>query len=724
MFLIRRYYSPEGVSKLFCKLILIPGFLLISISAFTQQPDIPIKADETEIKDKIENIAENIEASTDYTELIEDLKYLRENPLNLNFAEEDDLRQLVFLNDMQIFKLIAYRETYGNFVSVYELNGVDGFNEETIQKILPYIVVGNVKPKFSLSLKNIFKYGRHDLFMRYQRILQEQKAYSAIDDSSLYANPNSRYLGSPDKIYLRYGFNYSNRIKFGLTAEKDAGEIFLKENVNDSLRQILGSDLKSGFDFMSFHLHVKEVGPLKSLSIGDYQLRFGQGLTLWSGLAFGKSADATNIKRMAPGIKPYTSTDENRYFRGMAATFDLRKFEISAFYSTHKLDANPKAIDTADRESAYFTSLQETGLHRTPNELIKKHALGVSVFGGNINYRNNRLKIGFTAFQSKFEADLQKQFYPYNQFDFKGSELVNAGIDYSYLFNKVNVFGEVAVSDNGGLAQLHGIVANLHPRLAVSLMYRNYKKDYHNFYSNALAEGSYNRNEQGIYTGIRLNLQSKWTVSAYIDNFKFPWLKYRIDAPSGGNEFLVQADYFLSGNVLMYFRFRQKNKQINESGLESYTDRLINTRKSNFRYHVEYAISESVVLKNRIEYLVFKEGADYRGSGYILYQDIVWRPPLGKLSIVFRYSIFDTDSYDERIYAYENDVLYAFSVPAFYYKGSKAYLLLKYELGSRIDCWLRMSHTYLSNKRTMGASLDEIDGNTKSEVKVQLRIRL
>ncbi|MCD4664622.1 MAG: helix-hairpin-helix domain-containing protein [Bacteroidales bacterium] len=703
--------------------ILILNTLLISILIYSQDTISPLKTDETDISDKIENIAENTDATLDYTELIEDLKYFRENPLNLNYATEEDLRKLLFLNNIQIFNLLGYRESYGLLVSIYELQGIEGFDQKTIQKILPYVKVSKEKPRYSFSLKRVAKYARNEVFIRYQRILQNQKGYSDIEDSLLHKNPNSRYLGNPDKIYFRYGFNYFNNIRFGITAEKDAGEVFLKSRVNDSVQKIVGTKLKNGFDFYSAHFSLKNIGHLKALTIGDYQLRFGQGLTLWSGLAFGKSSDATNIKKFDDGVRPYTSTDENRYFRGIATTIALNKLDISAFYSSHKVDANIAEIDSISGEIPYITSLQETGLHRTPNEIHFKQAVNLTLYGGNVTYRNKRIKLGITAYKTNLSTRLLKDFQLYNQFDFNGVEIFNAGIDYSYIFNKLNIFGEMSISQNGGMAQLHGFTANPHPSLFVTVLYRNYQKEYHNFFSNAFAEGSHNRNEKGLYTGIRLNLHSKWTLSAYIDNFSFPWLKYRVDAPSKGNEFLVQADYNLSNNIYMYFRVRQKNKQINFSLEEQHIEPLINTRKNYFRYHIEYSISPSVILKNRFEYIVYKEGNIYKGAGYLVYQDIAWNPPNGKLSVIFRYSLFDTDSYDERIYAYENDVLYAFSVPAYYYKGSRGYILLKYQITRKINFWLRFAHTYFSNHNIIGTALDEIDGNTKSEIKVQVRFK-
>ena len=128
-------------------------------------------------------------------------------------------------------------------------------------------------------------------------------------------------------------------------------------------------------------------------------------------------------------------------------------------------------------------------------------------------------------------------------------------------------------------------------------------------------------------------------------------------------------------------------------------------------------------MKDRIEYLLYKKSDIYKGTGYLVYHDIAWRPEKGKLSVVLRYALFDTDSYDERIYAYENDVLYAFSVPAYYYKGSRFIVLLKFEPARYITLWLRFTNTYFNNIQIIGTGLDQIDSNNRSEIKVQLRIK-
>jgi len=357
------------------------------------------------------------------------LKFFREHPLNLNFASEEEFRRLVFLNSIQIYNLMAYRESYGRFVSVYELQAIEGFDMETIQKILPYIKISKDKEKIPISFKRLVKYSGHEFLFRYQQILEEQKGYAPIDDSTLLENPNSRYLGSPQKYYFRYGYNYYNKIRWGVTLEKDAGEIFLKDQVNDSLQELLGNKLRNGFDFSSFHVSLKDLGVLKALTVGDFQLQFGQGLTMWSSLAFGKSADAVNIKRFAGGVRPYTSSDENRFFRGIATTIGAGKFDISAFYSSQKIDATIDIGDTITDDPGYAESLYENGLHRTVNELLKKDAINLMLFGGHLTYKAIHLKLGLTGYYSEFNIPLTPGTRLYERFDFYGRTNLNGGVD-------------------------------------------------------------------------------------------------------------------------------------------------------------------------------------------------------------------------------------------------------------------------------------------------------
>ena len=85
-----------------------------------------------------------------------------------------------------------------------------------------------------------------------------------------------------------------------------------------------------------------------------------------------------------------------------------------------------------------------------------------------------------------------------------------------------------------------------------------------------------------------------------------------------------------------------------------------------------------------------------------------------------RLQYFETEGYDSRLYAYENDVLYSFSIPVFYDKGYRYYLNLNYDVSKKCTVWLRWAQTIYKGKNLIGTGLDEIEGNKRSDVKIQI----
>ncbi len=692
------------------KNMIILIFLLISYSGYSQIPDSLFSKEQEKLFNKIENIAENSENELDYNDLLENYKYYIENPINLNSDDVYELSNLLLLNDIHINNLTEYKNKNGKLLTIYELKAIEGFDNKTIERILPFVIISEIKTRDQINFKDIFKYGKNQFIIRFKQTLEKRQAYKNKEDSLLRNNSNKYYAGGSQYLYGRYGFNYRNKIRFGFTTEKDPGEVFF----NDTLR--------NPFEFISAYLYLKDISKIKTFIVGDYHLEFGQGLTMWSGLAFGKSADAINIKKRFKEIRPNTSANENRFMRGAAATINIANFDITAFYSNKNIDGNIIIADTLPKDETFFSSFQETGYHRTLNEILDKNMISESIFGGRVSFRKNFFNIGATSFETRLGSELLNPNNIYNQFEFSGKQNLNFGLDYNVIIRNINLFGEVAGSKNGGKAWLIGGLFMPDPRVSLSLLYRNYQKDFQNLLSNAFGENNRNNNEKGLYFGISAQLTPKISAYAYTDQFSFPYLKYLVDAPSKGNEYLVQINYQLSALTQMYFRFREKNKPSNHSIDDKNLDFLTNENKRSFRYQIDYSISPSIVLKNRMEYVTFQNNTQNEiFHGYLVYQDVCYTPVNKPISFRLRFAIFDTDNYDSRIYAYENDVLYAFSVPALYSKGSRYYFLLKYRIINNIDIWFRIAQTFYSNKNTIGSGLDEIKGNTKTDVVFQLR---
>jgi hypothetical protein len=279
------------------------------------------------------------------------------------------------------------------------------------------------------------------------------------------------------------------------------------------------------------------------------------------------------------------------------------------------------------------------------------------------------------------------------------------------------------MSKNGGKAFVNGVLISLDPRLSFTVMHRYYQRNFQNLLSNGFAESSTAANEKGVYIGLVAKPTNRTTITGYYDRFEFPWLKYQVNAPSYGNDYMAQFNYTPSKKIDMYVRIRTRDKQKNTSDA-AVIDYLVPVKQSNYRFNISYTITPSIKLKNRIELIDYKLDNNKTQKGYLVYQDIVYSK-LGKpLSVTLRYALFQTDSYDARIYAYENDVPGSYSIPAYYNRGSRFYIMLDYNLTKRIELWFRYSQTVYDNKQIISeGSLTEIQGNTKSEIKAQLKFK-
>ncbi len=665
----------------------------------------PAKTNDDAIEDKIENAANTTDESIDLTELGELLQQLLENPVDLNKASDIELAQTGLFTQAQVKAIINHRQATGHFISVYELQSVDFFSAANFQEIEPYITVAPSQ-NITETVKNIFTSGHSHILLRAQRYLQTQEGFrqgTATNDT------DAAYAGNAWKYYAQYQYRYKQKFSFNITAEKDAGEDFFT-----------GSN-KNGFDFYSAHLAISNFGIIRTAVIGDYDVQYGQGLTLYSGLAFGKNPDVAGVKKIARGIKPYASVNEISFKRGGAVSLGIKNFTFDMFYSNRKLDVNFGDVDSLLQEE-YFTSFYESGLHRTVNEIAGKNLLREKMAGANVSYRSRNFSAGFTGVDIRYDAEFIKTQQLYNQFDFTGNHFYKTGFDYNWLYRNINFFGEISRDNNGAMAYVNGAVLSLGSFAALSIVNRNYDRNFNFLYSRGFAESSTTRNEKGTYAGLVLTPNRYWTLSGYYDVFEFPWLRFNTNAPSHGYEYLYQVKYKPSRNVELYFRGRSSLKQENTNA-EVPLDYLVNRVQDNYRFNLSYKISNSVTIRSRVEAVRLNHEEKKDETGFLIYQDIVVKPLSFPLSGSLRYGIFDTDSYDSRIYAYENDVLNSYSIPSFYNRGFRYYVVLKYKVNKTIDVWVRYSQTVYSNKTTFGSGLDEINDNKRSEIKLQMRLQ-
>jgi hypothetical protein len=692
--------------------VLCVGFLLLPFVTYSQN-----KEDDKNsiIEKRVEYLIEDAEESdADYTTIFDQLSYYFNKPLNLNRAKLDELEGLGLLTSIQINNLLGHIEKNGKLMTLEELQTINGFDDDVIKLILPFVKVSSDVDSPQLTFNELLKNGENQVFIRYTTILEQKEGFSPTTDSALAASPNSRYAGDATKLYTRYRYKYGRHISFGVTAEKDAGEQFFE-----------GAQ-KNGFDYYSAHFFLRNQGKIKQLAIGDYQAQFGQGLTYWSGRAFGKSADIMLIKRSAQGLKPYSSVDESLFMRGGGVALEFGKIDVTAFYSYNNIDANIDLTDTlsANNDVLTITSVQQTGLHRTFNEIEDKDAIVQQQMGGHIAYKTRKLNIGVTGINSNLNTEFNPTLQTYNQFRNSDNNQTKLGVDYNWIFKNFNFFGEFSKGINAGYAYVSGALITLDPRISVAVLYRDYQRDFQPIASAGIGEGSVNENEKGLYMGVIIKPAKKFTLTGYYDQFTFPWLKFGINAPSQGYQYLAQLTYKPSKKMEMYVRVRERNKQENTAvDLQEGIDYLVHEKQTNYRYNYSFKVSESIKLKGRIELVNYNKEESPFETGYLIYQDIVFKAKSSPFSFSFRYGIFDTESFNSRIYAYENDVLYSFSIPAYSNKGTRTYLTMRYRVMKGIDVWLRYALTYYDDLDVISSGLEEIQGNHKQEIKAQVRFK-
>lgn len=694
--------------------------------------------------EQVERLAEDNEEEIDYEDLLESYIFLSDNPVNINSDEVMRLVELHLISAFQYEELKKYRRFYGDFMFLDELEMVEGFDEQTVAIIRPVVCIEKDQSKDKITLNKMARYGKHQLVGRYEQVLEQQQGYAPIDDSALLAKPNSRYLGSPQKLQFKYTYNYRNKIRAGFTLEKDAGEMFFTDKVSDTIQALLGKQYQRGFDFVGFHLYAKDLGIVKAAVLGDYQLAFGQGLTLWSGMSFGKAGAGSSVMKQGRGITPKGSASEYGFMRGAAVTLGGGPFSGTIFYSNRLVDANVSVADTLENEAELVSSLQETGYHRTIGELLDRHAIRQQVVGGHLAYAIAHFEVGYTAHHTWLSVPLELKPSHYNQFYFQGQRLTNQGIDFKYVKGKYAVFGEMAMSYNHGakapepvegptyvqscvstgsttlgFAGLVGLTVKPAGYLNFTVMYRDYGKAYQNLISNAFGEGSRNQGQRGIYLGMEAAPAPYWNILAYADQFQFTWLTSQVNAPSRGHDYYVRVSHSFNKRTQAYLQFRSKTKMKNSTDAFVFSHYPIFYTKNAVRFNINYQIGWDIHCTNKAEYAHYRNDDGSNEHGYFLCQDIAYKPENKPYSLTFRYAIFDAQDYNARIYAYENDVLYSFSVPALYGKGMRVYLLGKVKLFNALTLYARIGRTIYSDRDENGSGLTLIEGNHKTDLKVE-----
>ena len=582
----------------------------------------------------------------DYEQLQTDLYTLHESPIDLNNTSDEELTQLYFLSPQQIDAILAYAYRHP-FESLYELRLIPELADYEIRDLLPFVQITNHQSPITNELyaKEVFAKAHHEIITR-------------IDARNIEA-----YEGT-DPIYtqFRYRFDFRRRVTFGVQLRRPAGGF--------------ARDLQYGA-----YLQLNDIAPhLHTLVAGNFQASFGQGLVLAPVFHAGKSMYVTSIGQQREGLRYYSSVDgQGLHGAGAALRWEWNKttrLDVSALYSM-----------------------------RRANDSTWHHLLGA-----NLTLRHKKLQVELTAIENIWSDSIHPYTNAkYNRHYFRGRNQAVIGASFRYNHGWFDMFGEVATAQNNEHSPISNnqspitkshwgfgtiIGSRFYPTNGVSLiaLYRYYSPYFDNALGYAFSETSRIGDENGGYIGFDITRLRNWRFIGYGDIFYFSGYKYGLgDATRTlGYDAMAEIQYHQSPMTnhqwSLSLRARARKK-----GASTYSVRATFDWQRN-GWSLRTTADANLTNQKSIPY------------GLSLAQDVAYdfstpytlHPT--PLSIRLRLQFFDAQNWTNRIYLYEHDVLYAFSIPAVYGLGGRAYLCLRWQIIPQLALYFRASETVYARK--------------------------
>lgn len=624
---------------------------------------------QTDITDIAEDLAADETDPGAATIFMERLHELAENPVSLNSANEAELSRLFFLTDFQIKSLAGHIKSTGSVLSVFEIASIAGFDIRTAQIMNPFITLETassginkpVKLRNSILSNIIIKPGETD----------------------------NSYIGPPWKFLMKYKTD-AGRLSAGFTIEKDAGEKIFS-----------GSPPLP--DFISGYIAFNGSGVIRKIIAGDFSAKFGQGSSINTGFNTGVPLTATGYFPSRSEIRPYTSSDENNFFRGIATELIYKKLSLNLFFSHNRIDATLSSADDSAR--LFITNFQKSGLHNTNSLIMKKDAVSEIFHGINLSYYLNSFTAGINWSESIFSFPIEVNHYdPATLFDFRGEKKGMISAYYTGSIGKSLFSGEFSTDYGNNYAIIQSYTMKASGRLTINCLYRKYTPGFGGLHCRGPGNSSSGGNEEGILGNFTFEAAKNLYISAGYDLCRYPWLKYRTSFPSQAKKSEIKIRYLpsLDFNVEISFNHRTTSADKHAShGMPGISVISSETLKTIARY----SLNERFSLRCRIDYKTVDKGAS---KGVLMSQDLIYSFRSIPFSLWGRYCLFNTDDWDSRLYIYEDDLLYSYSIPAYSGTGSSTYLMAKWEFGNYAELRLKYALTSLVQQQYMNKDRDEI----------------
>ena len=608
----------------------------------------------------------------------EQLLELQQNPLDINTAEAEDFLQIPGLNISQISDIIEYRERYGQFRSLYELNLIPSLDSHLIQYLSPLLTIAPQDHSRVPTRASMLLTASLPLYRRQGDI-------------------DGTYLGDRTAHSLRVNVTHRSGISLNLTGAKSSGEPFASKGN------------RWGYDSYAYNLTLRNRGPLKQLILGTFRGQFGMGLTMNNNFTLGKQAMLAAAGRQTTTFSPHNGSYDGKHHQGIAAVLDLSSaLQLATYFSWRYVDATLNADST-------ISTIITDGYHRTVNEMQKKNNSSLTSAGLHLRYhhktkRGLRYDLGASFVYSHFsrthnptfsKADTVPQSKAYRLYHLHGNNPWNAALDYSIKWNRLTLAGETAMSHKKAIATINSLLWHVSSRVDITAVQRFYSYKYYSYFGKSFGENSTPNNESGAYVALQWSPLRHLVIGAYTDYAYFPWYRYHHSTGTSSWDNALTAALDVKRWTLS-MKLRMKFKDETTERLR-FTAAYKDTRWQ-LTTMLEGCYSKDDKAKNG---LTVSQTAKYSFSK--------------NATLSAQAAFFSTDDYDSRVYIRTLPLLNSFSYTPFFYKGIHGALMLSLKPIQRITVLVRLSHTHYLNRSTVATADRMINHPYKTDIDIQFK---
>jgi hypothetical protein len=249
-------------------------------------------------------------------------------------------------------------------------------------------------------------------------------------------------------------------------------------------------------------------------------------------------------------------------------------------------------------------------------------------------------------------------------------------------------------------------------RLSVNFLFWKYNPGYASFHGKGPGNSSVSYPEQSITGNFTFEAARHLFVSGGCIIQHYPWLKYRSSSPSIGVKREIRVKYLPAEKISYDLLYSYRMSMADNSAINRIPE-LKQIISRSLKFSFRYSLSGNLTLGTRIDYKLSDPG---ESKGVLLLEDFNYRVRWVPLTFWIRYCVFRSDDYNSRIYTWENDLLYSYSIPALYGKGSRFYFMVSWKIAGKAE--IRFKYGILSDT---GSS---VTADAVEEFRLQLRLTI